>query len=344
MDLKTDQIRAIIYYEWKQTKNAIKIHEKINDVLGDNTVGYSTITKWICEFKRGRESLEGEHSGGQKQTMTTPENAVIVEDIIRADPSITYHELEERTGIPRTSLQRICERQLGVRKRLCRFVPHRLTNDQKDLRVEICRKNLNLWKKGRSNVIDKIVTGDEVYLYYYEPKLSRESKIFVFEDEVPPDVVKKEKTIRKVLYAVFFNTSGLVEAVKLEGQRSVTALWYTTKCLPRVFERCNKSGLMLHHDNAPSHSAFLTTNFLAKNKVKIVPHPPYSPDLAMCDFWLFSGLKHFLRGKVFSSEGEIDCVVNEYFESIPKEAWASAFEMWRTRMIRCIDAQGDYIV
>src|SRR5215469_6301242 len=44
---------------------------------------------------------------------------------------------------------------------------------------------------------------------------------------------------------------------------------------------------LLHHDNAPSHTSVLTQQFLAKYKIAVIPHPPYSPDLAPCDFFLF---------------------------------------------------------
>ena len=47
-------------------------------------------------------------------------------------------------------------------------------------------------------------------------------------------------------------------------------------------------------------------------------HPPYSPDLAMRDFWLFFNLKKNLRGRRFHSEEEIDVAINAFFSSIPR--------------------------
>ena len=41
-------------------------------------------------------------------------------------------------------------------------------------------------------------------------------------------------------------------------------------------------------DNAPVHNSILVTHYLTINTV---PHRPYSPDLAPCDFWLFSKLR-----------------------------------------------------
>ena len=45
-----------------------------------------------------------------------------------------------------------------------------------------------------------------------------------------------------------------------------------------------------HQDNAPVHNFILVTDYLTKMGIKIVPHHPYSPDLAPYDFWLFSKL------------------------------------------------------
>ena len=45
-----------------------------------------------------------------------------------------------------------------------------------------------------------------------------------------------------------------------------------------------------HQDNAPVHNSILVTDYLTKMGIKIVPQPPYSPDLDPCDFWLFPKL------------------------------------------------------
>jgi len=52
----------------------------------------------------------------------------------------------------------------------------------------------------------------------------------------------------------------------------------------------------LYHDNAPSHTAFRVTDHLAKHNIAMVPQPPYSPDVAPADFFLFPRLKPSLKG------------------------------------------------
>ena len=46
-----------------------------------------------------------------------------------------------------------------------------------------------------------------------------------------------------------------------------------------------------HHDNAPVHNSVLVADYLTKMGIKTVPHPPYSPVLAPCDFCLLPKLR-----------------------------------------------------
>jgi histone-lysine N-methyltransferase SETMAR len=62
---------------------------------------------------------------------------------------------------------------------------------------------------------------------------------------------------------------------------------------------------LLHHDNAPCHAALSVREFLAKHSIPVVSHPPYSPDLAPYDFFLFPRLKSTLKGKRFQDVAEI---------------------------------------
>lgn len=64
----------------------------------------------------------------------------------------------------------------------------------------------------------------------------------------------------------------------------------------------------------PVHTASITVEKL----LELLPHPPYSPDLAPCDFHLFPNLKKWLGGQTFSTNSEVEVAVNEYFDSLDK--------------------------
>jgi transposase len=69
----------------------------------------------------------------------------------------------------------------------------------------------------------------------------------------------------------------------------------------------------LHHDNAPAHFTALVQAFffLAKHHITQVCQPPYSPDLAPSDFWLFPKLKSPLKGRRF-----VNAKVTQYTSSV----------------------------
>jgi histone-lysine N-methyltransferase SETMAR len=75
---------------------------------------------------------------------------------------------------------------------------------------------------------------------------------------------------------------------------------------------------ILHHDNAPAHDALTVHEFLAKKSILILDHPPYSPDLALCNFWLFPKLKTALKGHRFSDIANIQGHVTTILKSIPE--------------------------
>ena len=100
--------------------------------------------------------------------------------------------------------------------------------------------------------------------------------------------------------------------------------------------------LLWHHDNASPHKAAATVAALTENKVKILPHPPYSPDLAPCDFFLFPFVKERLRGIHFESPEAAVHAYEREISTMEPEIWHNCFNSWFSRMKLCIQAGGEY--
>jgi hypothetical protein len=98
----------------------------------------------------------------------------------------------------------------------------------------------------------------------------------------------------------------------------------------------------LHHDNAPAHDALAVREFLAKKSILKLDHPPYSLDLAPCDFWLFPKLKTSLKGHRFSDTADIEGHAMTILKSIPEKEFQKCFEQWKHRLTKCIGVQVDY--
>jgi hypothetical protein len=99
---------------------------------------------------------------------------------------------------------------------------------------------------------------------------------------------------------------------------------------------------ILHHDSAPAHNVLALWEFLAKESIMKLDHPPYLLDFAPCDFWVFPKLKAAWKGHRFSGIADIQGHVTTILQNIPEEEFLKCFEQCKHRLTECIGAQGDY--
>ena len=83
---------------------------------------------------------------------------------------------------------------------------------------------------------------------------------------------------------------------------------------------------LLHHDNAPAHNALSILQFLAKNNNTVLEQLAYSPDLAPCDFFLFSNLKKVIKRIHFQDSITITTAVTKELQAIPMESFKEYFK------------------
>ena len=136
----------------------------------------------------------------------------------------------------------------------------------------------------------EIVTGDETWLYFLKPDCKENNKVWVCQNGERPQIAKRNKTSRRVMYALFFDCDGIVARVQVPEKSSVTGLFYKEKVLSAVVDyyartrsRVGVRGLHILHDNAPAHRSAVVIEYLEEHNIKTLPHPAYSPDLSPCD-------------------------------------------------------------
>jgi hypothetical protein len=169
----------------------------------------------------------------------------------------------------------ILKEDLGMRRVYAKLVPRLLSDDQMDagrpLQV-IC--------------LGKVVTRDESWVFAYGPETKMQSSEWHTDSSPRPKKSRATKSNIKVMLVSFFDDEGIVHREFVPTGTSVTTAFYVDVLtrLRESFKRKRpqkwKNDWVLHHDNAPSHMAMAVQLFLAKNNIPIVPHLPYSPDLA----------------------------------------------------------------
>jgi len=122
------------------------------------------------------------------------------------------------------------------------------------------------------------------------------------------DFRKAEKASFEVqVHVVFSDIQHIVMAEWVPSSQTVNHKYYIEvltklrECVRSKRPELWRNGWILHQDNAPAHNALSVKQFLANKNITVLEHPPYSPDLALCDFCLFPKIKLVLIGTHFVS-------------------------------------------
>ena len=104
---------------------------------------------------------------------------------------------------------------------------------------------------------------------------------------------------------VFWDSEGVVLVDFLEGKKTVTGTYYL-EVLRKLRAKLTEThpgklhgGILFHRNNAPTHSSWIVRDNLREFWWELLPHPSYSPDLALFDFFLFPKLKRTLERHLF---------------------------------------------
>jgi len=346
MELTRENFRSMIYYDFRCGLTQQQSIDRLSSAFVDEAPSRTTVYDWFAEFKRGRSSLGQASGAGRPKSAITPENIDAVQKLIEEDRHVTYQEIQTSLGIGMSQIQKILHDELWVRKLISRWVPHNLSEEQKAARVTWCRATLQRFRGGTSNAVYNIVSGDESWIYSYEPDSKTQSTVWSFVNEPKPTKVTRSRSVSKKMVASFIAKSGHVATICLEDRKTVNADWYTTICLPEVIAELRKNNpkrrIILHHDNASSHTARRTIEFLAEENIELLDHPPYSPDLSPNDFFTFPKIKEKLRGQRFQSPEEAVEAYKTLILNTSTLEWNNCFNNWFERMEKCIKFGGIY--
>ena len=145
-------------------ETSTSIYNDLVKVNGKAAYSLPTIRRWIACFKAGHLVVEDEHRSGCPITETSQANIDLIESLIDDNPRISYSYLEEHTSLSRGTLQRIIKDELHLTKRSSRWIPHHLTDANKQRRLEFSKAMLQKLNSGEWRM-DQIMAGDECIFY-----------------------------------------------------------------------------------------------------------------------------------------------------------------------------------
>ncbi|CAH1999243.1 unnamed protein product [Acanthoscelides obtectus] len=149
--------------------------------------------------------------------------------------------------------------------------------------------------------------------------------------------------VRKLIVEDRHVTYREIEASLKISKTSIQKMLHEELGVRKLLRKINpKRRIILHQDNASSHTAQKTRKYLTEENVELLDHPPYSPDLSPNDLFTLPKIKNRLRGQRFQSlEETVDAFKNAVLD-LPANEWNKCFENWFERMQMCINLRGEY--
>lgn len=101
--------------------------------------------------------------------------------------------------------------------------------------------------------------------------------------------------------------------------------------------------VLFHQDNVPAHTSQITQSEIDLLVLECLPHPPYSPDLALMDFAVFPYIKSFLQGQRFKNLQKMRQGVLNIISRMQPEQFVRIFQDWVKQNKKCVELNGDYV-
>jgi len=157
----------------------------------------------------------------------------------------------------------------------------------------------------------------------FNPETKRQSAQWKHTDSPPPKKFRVTASSEKMMVAMFWDSESVILIAFPSYNSDGWDLWrcVTSEVSSSIAWKIRPkkaAAVFFHHDNAPPHRAARVHQFFDNNNFEVVPHAPYSPDLAPSDFWLFATLKDTLRCRTFSSLSALATAVFQWSQRNPK--------------------------
>lgn len=334
-------LREVMLFHFHQGLTAVDSARILCEVYGPDTIAERTAQMWFQRFNGGNCSVEDLPRSGRPSTVD-PDKIIALVD---ANPHLAVAEVASMLNISVGSVH-LHLTQNGYVSRADVWVPHNLNERNMMDRLNTCA--LLLEKENEQPFLKRLITGDEKWIVYDNVVRQRSWGKAGTE---PGTFAKAQLTPNKVMLSIWWDCKGVVYYELLGKNETVDSDKYCQQleCLKAAIAEkrpalANRRGVVFQHDNARPHTSVATCRRLYDFGWDVLPHPPYSPDLAPSDYHLFRALQQSLRGKKFQSSEGVKTHIDHFIESQKEDFWSNGLNNLPTRWRSVIERGGTYII
>jgi hypothetical protein len=352
MELTKEQLRFLSESCRRNAMTPSQAREFIVKAWGEHAVTLRSVQRWYKEFSEGtRASFEDEHKSGRPRSSRTEENMEVIEKYLLDWPNASVEDIANATALSSTSVYRILTEDLGLSWRIAKWIPHHLNVIQKEQRVEGAKTILKFLQcRSRNNQpMRRLVVIDEKIVYHTTVGSKQSNAQWLPHDVPGPTVCRRTQFDKKsmIVVAVTFTGKECVEVLK-QGE-TVNSSFYINflRRMRHNFHRqqdpLDWHEMVIQHDNASVHSSAAVRNFLAEKGANLLHQPVYSPDMNLCDRFVFRLIENARRDYNLRDSDDVKTFVTDVISGFTLEMLSHEFSKLCDDLKRIIESGGDYL-
>ena len=129
---------------------------------------------------------------------------------LRDDARLTVRDIAVQFHIGTATAHKLMTENLNMKRICARWVPRLLTENDRQRRVSASQAFLKRWKAGGDNFLNRIITTEETWLYYYDPETKQQSSVWAVKGSAPPKKARVCKSVGKNMCIMFMDRKGIL--------------------------------------------------------------------------------------------------------------------------------------
>lgn len=325
------------------------IHNELVAAHGDASPTERTVFRWVSDITNGHFELEKGKSPGRPISTCTAANVQKVKTLITQNYRLSCGDIASNLSIPKSCVFEILTKNLNLRNVYAVWVPHHLSESNKSARIACCRSLIKLFNdKGLQYMGSNYVIEDESWFLWSQ---TCKRRVWIDKKAVKPTNVRSKLTNRKTMGLVAFtckpkrfSVSIMPKGTTIDSNSMIEYIKDTSKRFQNLKNhRIALKDTHLQMDNARPHSATLTQDYLKQRGISVVHQSPYSPDMNLCDRFLFRAMKQDLKNEDFDGPEGVKRAIQRSIRLISENTLMDQLRKLRDHCHLVIAANGDYI-
>lgn len=323
--------------------NIEKARRLFKEEFNEEAPSNHTVKRWVDRLLVHGDINMRQPGSGPPVTASGDGTRSTVRQRVKEEPTVSTRQLSQEIGVSQSSIVRILHEE-GLHPYKFQLV-HGLSEDDYDRRMEFCEWILDK-TRSTTDFHNRILFSDEA-VFHVAGVVNRHN-LHYWAPENPHATLEKSNNRESVTVWCMLSVEGVeafdINFATMNGERYCQIL--EEKVLPFFSQARNRSKLY-QHDGAPPHYSIKARQLLDAHLPKRwigrrgpIEWPPRSPDLTVCDFFLWGVLREKVYAHQPKSRHQLARIIEEELSTLDSPMFARAYESFMQRCGLCYDLDG----